>query len=110
MSSSKENRDTWNLIFDDLILENENGPPVKYIKDAIIITKNGKKFKVSATDFANIVAREKTLPPDQGDIMSCSLSIDFTKLKRDVNKWTKKFLFDLENSITPLDLDSEPNK
>ncbi len=97
MSRSRTNQDVWDQIFDDLILEAE--PPVRYIKDAIIITKNGAKFRVSPDDFADIVAREKMLDPEQSDIQSCSLSIDFAKVKRDVNRWTNKFIDTVEQEI-----------
>jgi len=94
MSRSRERSDLWEEIFDDLILESE--PPIRYIKDAIIVTKTGAKFKVSADDLAGIIAREKTLGPDQRDIYSCSLNIDFTRIKRDVNRWTNKFIEEIE--------------
>jgi hypothetical protein len=94
MSRSRTNQDVWDQIFDDLILENE--PPVRYIKDALIVTKNGARFRVSPDDFINIVAREKTIDPEQSDIQSCSLSIDFARIKRDVNRWTNKFIDGIE--------------
>jgi len=94
MSRSRTNQDVWDQIFDDLILENE--PPVRYIKDALIVTKNGARFRVSPDDFINIVAREKTIDPDQSDIQSCSLSIDFARIKRDVNRWTNRFIDGIE--------------
>lgn len=97
MSRSKANQDVWDQIFDDLILENE--PPIRYIKDAVIITKNGTKFKVSPDDFISIVAREKMIDPEQSDIHSCSLSIDFAKVKRDVNRWTSKFIETIERDV-----------
>lgn len=104
MSRSKINTDVWEEIFSDLVLEAE--PPIRYIKDAIIVTKNGSRFKVSPDDFADIVAREKTIDPEQSDIISCSLTIDFAKVKRDVNRWTHKLMNSVEeeaakNSIKP---------
>lgn len=96
MSRSRTDQDVWDQIFDDLILDTE--PPVQYIKDAVIITKNGARFRVSPDDFIRIVAREKGLDPDQSDIQSCSLSIDFVKVKRDVNRWTNKLISSIEGS------------
>lgn len=106
MSRSKSSQDVWDQIFDDLILDIE--PPVRYIKDAIIITKNGARFKVSPDDFASIVARERTLDPEQSDIQSCSLSIDFAKVKRDVNRWTAKFIENIELDVEKLSLEAKP--
>lgn len=94
MSRSKVNTDVWEQIFSDLVLDAE--PPIRYIKDAIIVTKNGSRFKVSPDDFADIVAREKTIDPEQSDIISCSLTINFAKVKRDVNKWTHTFIDQIE--------------
>ena len=82
MSRSNTKQDAWDQIFEDLILDSE--PPTRYIKDAVIITKNGSRFKVSPDDFANIVAREKQIDPDQSDIQSCSLSIDFANGNKEV--------------------------
>jgi len=97
MSRSNTNQDAWDQIFEDLILDSE--PPTRYIKDAVIITKSGSRFRVSPDDFATIVAREKQIDPDQSDIQSCSLSIDFAKVKRDVNRWTNKLISNIEIEI-----------
>lgn len=95
MSRSKSTTDGWDMIFDDLILESDP-PPTKYIKDAIIVTKSGSRFKVSAEDFSEMVARQKEIGLENSDIFSCSLNIDFTRIKRDVNRWTNKFIDDIE--------------
>ena len=95
MSRSKSTTDGWDIIFDDLILESDP-PPTKYIKDAIIVTKSGSRFKVSAEDFSEMVARQKEIGLENSDIFSCSLNIDFTRIKRDVNRWTNKFIEDIE--------------
>ena len=95
MSRSKSTTDGWDMIFDDLILESDP-PPTKYIKEAIIVTKSGSRFKVSAEDFSEMVARQKEIGLENSDIFSCSLNIDFTRIKRDVNRWTNKFIDDIE--------------
>ena len=107
MSRSNTNQDAWDQIFEDLILDSE--PPTRYIKDAVIITKNGSRFRVSPDDFASIVAREKQLDPDQSDIQSCSLSIDFAKVKRDVNRWTNKLINTIELEVAE-ELEKNPPK
>lgn len=108
MSRSRTKHDAWDQIFDDLILENE--PPVRYIKDALIVTKNGARFRVSPDDFINIVAREKTLDPEQSDIQSCSLSIDFARIKRDVNRWTNRFIDGIEAEAAQIAADALSKK
>ena len=94
MARTKNNSDGWDEIFEDLICDNE--PPIRYIKEAIIVTKSGARFKVSADDFLELVAKEKALGPEYSNIHSCSLNIDFTRIKRDVNRWTNKFIEDIE--------------
>jgi len=95
MSRYKANSDGWDMIFDNLILDSDP-PPTKYIKDAVIVTKSVSKFKVSAEDFSAMVAQQKELGFENSDIYSCSLNIDFTRIKRDVNRWTNKFIEDIE--------------
>lgn len=95
VSKTKSNADGWDMIFDDLILESDP-PPAKYIKDAVIITKSGSKFKISAEDFAELVAQQKEIGPENSDIYSCALNIDFTRIKRDVTRWSNKFIADVE--------------
>lgn len=99
MPSSKIKNDIWEDIFNNLVLETE--PPVKYIKDAVIITRSGVSYRVSPTDYVDIVARAKSVGPDNSDIYSCSLSIDFSKIKRDVNRWANKFIAELEVGAIP---------
>lgn len=76
----------WNEIFDSLVIENE--PPIEYIKRVIIVTKDGNQYKVSAQHFAQIIEHEKHLHPDESEIRSCKMSIDYTKLRNDVERWT----------------------
>jgi hypothetical protein len=94
------------MIFDTLILEMDP-PPTKYIKDAIIVTKNGSRFKVSAEDFTAMVAQQKEIGFENSDIYSCSLNIDFTRIKRDVNRWTNKFIEDIEAEVARTIQDTE---
>jgi hypothetical protein len=98
MSRSKQNSDGWDMIFDTLIIDSEP-PPTKYINDATIITKSGNKFKVSAEDFTAMVQQHKESGFEHTEIYSCSISINFTRIKRDVNRWTNKFIADIEADI-----------
>lgn len=102
MPKAKSSNDIWDEIIDSLVLETE--PPTRYIKDAIIVTKNGTSYRLSADDFADLVAREKSIPPEQSDIQHCSVSIDFTRIKRDVNKWSLSLIESIESKIPSVDL------
>lgn len=102
MPKSKQSYDVWDDIIDSLVLEME--PPTQYIKDAIVVTKNGTSYRLSAADFAELVAKEKTIPPEQSEIQHCSLSINFTKIKRDVNKFANAFISTVEKTIEPIDV------
>jgi len=84
----------WNEIFDSLVIENE--PPIEYIKRVIIVTKDGNQYKVSAQHFAQIIEHEKHLHPDESEIRSCKMSIDYNKLRYDVENWAGQLLSDLE--------------
>ena len=97
MSRTKRTPDFWEEIIDSLVLEIE--PPVRYIKDAVIITKDGAKIKLSPAAFADFLAKEKMLPPDQSEIQHCSLSIDFTRIKKDMNKWASDLITQIEGSF-----------
>jgi hypothetical protein len=108
MSKAKSSNDIWDEIIDSLVLETE--PPTKYIKDAIIVTKNGSSYRVSANDFADLCAREKMIPPEQSEIQHCSVSIDFTRIKRDVNKWSLALIESVEKGFPSIDLGSKTSK
>jgi len=102
MPRSKQSHDIWDDIIENLILEME--PPTQYIKDAIVVTKSGASYRLSAADFAELVAKEKTIPPEQSEIQHCSLSINFTKIKRDVNKFANTFISKIEKNIEPINV------
>ena len=100
MSRSGTTNDSWAQIFEDLVLDSE--PPMRYVKDAVVITKNGSRFRVSPEDLIHLVARERAIDAEQSDIQSMSLSIDFAKIKRDVNRWTSKLIGEIEHGSEPL--------
>jgi hypothetical protein len=75
----------WDYIFNNIILETE--PEPKYIKQAVIHTRTGQKYKLSGTEFANIMEHERSLDPQEAVIESCKLTLDFQKIKDDVNKF-----------------------
>lgn len=84
----------WNEIFDSLVIENE--PPIEYIKRVIIVTKDGNQYKVSAQHFAKIIEHEKHLHPDESEIRSCKMSIDYNKLRYDVEHWAALLFSELD--------------
>lgn len=77
--------DAWKDIFDSLVIDNE--PPVEYIKRVIIITKDGNQYKVTAQHFAQIIEQEKHLTPEESEIRICKMSIDYNKLRADIDRW-----------------------
>ena len=95
--------DVWNEIFDSLVLDNE--PPFEYVKNVVITTKTGVRLRVSALDFAQILERERFLTPDESDILSCKLSINFDKVRRDVDEWVSQALyyFDHNGKFKPVE-------
>jgi len=95
----KQNVDkVWNEIFDSLVLDNE--PPIEYIKNATIVTKTGASFKVNAIDFAQILEREKYITPEESEILSCRLAINFDKVRRDVDQWAANIISQFDKQGT----------
>jgi uncharacterized protein YfcZ (UPF0381/DUF406 family) len=90
MARKSSSDDVWNDIFDSLVLDNE--PPYEYIKNVIIVTKTGMRLRVSGLDFAQILERERFLSPDESEILSCKLAINFDKLKKDVDIWANDIM------------------
>lgn len=85
----------WNEIFDSLVLDTE--PPIEYIKNVVITTKSGLRLKVSAYDFAQILERERFLNPEDSDILSCRLAINFDKVRKDVDEWAEQLIYFCDN-------------
>ena len=81
------NQTEWDQIISAIIVAKE--PPLDYVKSVTITDKNGQKYKVTSQDFANILEREKFIEPENSDILSARFAIDITRIKRDVEKWTK---------------------
>ena len=86
----------WDEIFNNLTIENE--PPVRYIRSVIIQTKDGSVIKVSGKNFAEIIENERELSPDESEIRSCRMSLNFPRLRSDVDAWTNDLLNQLNNS------------
>jgi len=76
----------WDDIFNSLIIDTE--PPTRYIKNVIIQTRDGSVIKVSGKSFAEIIEQERHLTPGRSEILSCRLSINFSKVRADVDLWS----------------------
>lgn len=99
--ATKNNMDhVWTDIFESLILTSE--PPQKYIKKVIITTTRGEVIGISAQEFSAMLEQEKHLPPGtSSDIQSARMSLDFIKIKRDINKWTRDVLVGFDTQGKP---------
>lgn len=91
MAPSRKSPDTasdavWDDIFNNLTIDNE--PPTRYIKSVVIQTKDGSLIKVSGKHFAEIIEQERHLDPNDSEIRSCKMSINFPRLRADVESWT----------------------
>ena len=75
----------WEQIFSALQFDTEPDP--KYIKQAVIETKTGKKFKLSGAEFHDVMAQEREMSPEHAVIVSCKITLDFHKIKTDVNRF-----------------------
>lgn len=97
-ASRASDDDVWNDIFENLVIENE--PPIEYIKRVTIRTKDGALHRVSARHFAQIIEQERHLTPEQSEIRSCKMSINFQKLRDDVDAWTDNLIRRLDGPRT----------
>jgi hypothetical protein len=75
----------WEHIFSALEFDTEPDP--KYIKQAVIETKTGKRFRLSGSEFHNVMMQEREMGPEHGVVTSCKITLDFQKLKADVDKF-----------------------
>lgn len=87
----------WDDIFDNLVIENE--PPVEYIKQVIIRTKDGECHRVSGKHFAEIIEQEKHLSPEESEIKSCKMAINYDKLRKDVDAWAESMIRKLDGNV-----------
>ena len=86
----------WDEIFDNLVIESE--PPIEYIKQVTIKTKDGSLHRVSPKHFAKIIEQERHLTPEESEIRSCKMSINFRKLRDDVDAWTDDLIKRLDGT------------
>jgi hypothetical protein len=80
----------WDQIFSTLQFDSEPDP--KYIKQAVVETITGKKFKLSGPEFHDVMAHEREQAPEHAVIVSCKITLDFQKIKADVNRFAVNIL------------------
>lgn len=91
MARSKQNPDpVWEEIFDTLIVDGR--PPSKYIKNVMLVTRNGERHNVSGEEFSAMLDDKQFMEDNSNDIITCKLSIDFAKVKKDVDRWVTKLI------------------
>lgn len=80
----------WETIFNNLSFDAE--PHHKYIKQAVIKTKTGKRFKLNGLEFSSIMEQERSMDPADAMVESCKVTLDFQKIKTDVTKFALQSL------------------
>lgn len=75
----------WEHIFSAIQFDSE--PDAKYIKEAVIKTKTGKKFKLNGFEFTNVMEQERHMDPEDAIVESCKITLDFQKIKQDVTRF-----------------------
>ena len=80
----------WEKIFASISFDIE--PPVKYIKEVLVKTKNGRKVLLSGREFVSVIEQERHMDPSETMIQSCRITLDFEKIKEDTVKFATSLL------------------
>jgi hypothetical protein len=80
----------WEQIFDALQFGSEPDP--KYIKQAVIRTKTGRRFKLNGYEFVSVMEQERQMDPEEAVVASCKITLDFQKIRDDVTKFATSTL------------------
>ena len=80
----------WEKIFASISFDIE--PPVKYIKEVLVKTKNGRKVMLSGREFVSVIEQERHMDPSETMIQSCRITLDFEKIKNDTEKFASALL------------------
>jgi hypothetical protein len=75
----------WDEIFKSIVIVTE--PPPKYIKQATIKTKNGRRYRLSGHEFCDIMEQERRQPPENTMVDSCRLVLDYRRIREDVDRF-----------------------
>jgi len=80
----------WEAIFNSINYHVEPHP--KYIKNAVVHTKYGKRLKLTGKEFVEVMEQERLMDPDDALIESCKVTLDFDKLKTDISRFATSVL------------------
>lgn len=80
----------WETIFNSINYHLEPHP--KYIKNAIVYTKYGKRLRLTGKEFVEVMEQERLMDPDDALIESCKVTLDFDKLKQDISRYANSVL------------------
>ena len=91
---AKTNDSVWDNIFENVIMHEQ--PPARYILEAYVTTKSGTTYKVSGKDFLDLWNSETEKDSNSSIMVYCKVSLDFTRIKRDVSRWANQLIRNIE--------------
>ncbi len=80
----------WESIFNSINYHIEPHP--KYIKNATVYTKYGKRIRLTGKEFVNVMEQERLMDQEDALIESCKVTLDFEKLKDDISRYASAVL------------------
>lgn len=80
----------WEKIFNAIQFEAEPDP--KYIKQAVIETASGKKFRLTGYEFQEVMSMDRNQDPAHAQVISCKITLNFDLIKHDVTRFAVKEL------------------
>jgi hypothetical protein len=80
----------WETIFNSISYHLEPHP--KYIKNATVYTKYGKRIRLTGREFVEVMEQERMMDPEDALIESCKVTLDFEKLKIDIGRYASSVL------------------
>lgn len=94
---AKTNDAVWDSIFENVVMAEQ--PPSKYIIEAFVTTRSGTTYKVSGKDFVDLWKSEQSKGSDESLMVHCKVSLDFTRIKRDVSRWANSLVKQIESEL-----------
>ncbi|CAB4123143.1 hypothetical protein UFOVP29_302 [uncultured Caudovirales phage] len=94
---AKTNDAAWDNIFENVVMAEQ--PPSKYIIEAFVTTKSGTTYKVSGKDFLDLWHSEQKKGSEESLMVYCKVSLDFTRIKRDVSRWANSLVKQIESEF-----------
>jgi hypothetical protein len=95
---TKTNAAAWESIFENVVMAEQ--PPQQYIIEAFVTTKSGTTYKVSGKDFLELWRTEQQKGSEDSLMVYCKVSLDFTRIKRDVSRWANALVKNIENDLS----------